>query len=230
MMTILGLGSYSIGDFISFSDEVYFRFFVRQLEACWPLLILVLIAGIAIPVFAGMGKPKAAAIALTISFAASAITFHFKYFAELSPIGTVFGWAFLIQIPLLLVWGFFETSGEPFRPSVTTITGVAISAFALIGYPLLTQGAERGWKGAEYFGMAPDPTVCLCYSLVLMAARPRWALLLLPIPLVWSFVSWGTLDTFEAKTALALPAVSLITIAAIIWKAIRGEPMEDIRA
>ena len=107
---------------------------------------------------------------------------------------------------------------------------MAISVFALIGYPLLTQGAGRGWKGAEYFGMAPDPTICLCYGLALMAARPRWALLLLPIPLVWTFVSWGTLDTFESKIALILPAVGLITIAAIIWKAIRGKTQKDILA
>ena len=38
-MPIMGLGSYSVSDFISFSDEVYFRFFVRQFEACWPLLL-----------------------------------------------------------------------------------------------------------------------------------------------------------------------------------------------
>ena len=230
MMTILGLGSYSISDFISFSDEVYFRFFVRQLEACWPLLILSSIAGIAIPVLAGMSKTKAAAIALAISFAISAITFHFKYFAELSPIGTVFGWAFLIQVPLLLAWGCLETSRQPFRPSVHAITGLAISAFGLVLYPLLTRSEEWGWKGAAYFGMAPDPTVCLCYGLALMAARPLWTLMLLPIPLVWTFVSWGTLDTFEAKTALILPVLALITIAAIIWKAIRTKAEKDIEA
>ena len=228
MMAIMGLGSYSVSDFISFSDEVYFRFFVRQFETYWPLLILMLIAGIAIPILACMGKPRASAITLAIAFASVAITFHFKYFAELSPIGTIFGWAFLTQIPLLPIWGFLEKSHERFQPSVHSITGILIASFALIGYPLLTLGEEWGWKGARYFGMAPDPTVCLCFGIVLLCTRPLWALLLLPIPLIWTFVSWATLDTFEMKTALVLPMIGLITIAAIIWKGIRERTRKDI--
>ena len=230
MMPITAFTSYSIGDFVSFSDEVYFRFFVRQFESCWPVHIAMLLAGIAILVFAFRGKPKVVAALLAIPLACSSVTFLFKYYAELSPVGTVFGWAFLIQIPLLLTWGFLESSRETFRPSVHSITGILISSFALIGYPLLTLGEEWGWKGAAYFGMAPDPTICLCMGLALMSARPLWALLLLPIPLLWTFASWGTLDTFESKTALALPVISLITIAAMIWKAFRGKAQKDILA
>ena len=101
------------------------------------------------------------------------------------------------------------------------------AAFALIGYPILTLGEEGGWKGAEYFGMAPDPTVCLCYGIVLLCARPCWALLLLPIPLRWTFASWATLDTFEAKTALVLPAIALIAMASVAMKAMPKSSSES---
>ncbi len=228
-MPISALTSYSIRDFISFSDEVYFRFFVRQFEAVWPTHIAMLVVGVVILAFGYKGKPSAVAVAMAIPLACSALTFHFKYFAELSPIGTVFGWAFLIQILLLLVWGFLQSSTESFRPTVHAITGISISAFALIGYPLLTKGGEWGWQGAEIFGMAPDPTICLCFGAILLAARPLWSLLLLPIPLLWSFATWATLDTFESNYAFVLPLVALITLAATIWKAVsrRSSRTED---
>lgn len=214
------LGSYSVSNFISFVDEVYFRIFVRQFEAWWPAHLLMLALGIAIIIMAFYGKIRMLALALAIPFAFCAITFHLRLYAELTPIGKFFGWAFLIQIPLILIWGFVTKSRETFRPNVHTLTGSAIALFGILGYPVLGLLAEREWSGADYFGMAPDPTICFFLGITLISARPVWLLMLFPIPLLWTIATWGTLDNFEAPFAVTLPIIAAITIAAAIWKTI----------
>ncbi len=213
-------GSYSISNFISFMDEVYFRLFERQFEAWWPAHLLMLALGIAIIIFAWMGKIRTIAVGLGIPLAVCAITFHFRLYAELTPVGKVFGWAFLIQIPLVLIWGFVTKSKEVFRPAVHTVGGTAIAGFAMFGYPILSLLAERKWQGAEYFGMAPDPTICFFLGIALICARPAWFFLFLPIPLLWAFTTWGTLDSFDAPFATALPIIATTTVAGAVWKAI----------
>lgn len=211
--------SYSIHNFISFMDEVYFRLFERQFEAWWPAHLLMLTLGIAIIVLACLGKIRAVAVALAIPFAASSITFHFQFYAELTPVGKIFGWAFLIQIPLILIWGLVTKSRETFHFKVHTVTGVGIAVFGLI-YPILSLLAERKWPGAEYFGLAPDPTVCFFLGIALLCARPVWLLLLFPIPFLWTVITWATLNSFDAPFAITLPIVATITAAAAIWKAV----------
>lgn len=219
MSLLADLSSYSIRNFISFMDEVYFRLFERQFEAWWPAHLLMLVLGVAIIILACLGKNRVVAVALAIPFAACAITFHFQLYAELTPVGKIFGWAFLIQIPLILIWGFFTKSRETFRPKVHTITGTLIAVFGLL-YPVLALLSERKWSGAEYFGMAPDPTVCFFFGIALICARPIWYLLLFPIPLLWTFATWGTLDTFDEPFAITLPIIAAISVAVGIWKAI----------
>lgn len=213
------ISSYSVRNFISFLDEVYFRLFERQFEAWWPAHLLMLAVGVAILVLAWFGKTRWIAVLLGLALAASAVTFHFQLYAELTPVGRVFGWAFLAQVPLLLVWGFVTESGERFRPTVPSITGAVIAVFALAAYPALILFTERDAKGSEMFGMAPDPTVAFVLGILLMCARPVWLLLLFPVPLVWAFVSGATLDVFEVPFAPVLPAIAGIALVAGIWKA-----------
>ncbi|MFK7852029.1 MAG: DUF6064 family protein [Akkermansiaceae bacterium] len=212
------IGNYSISNFISFMDEVYFRLFERQFEAWWPAHLLILALGIAIIVLACLGKIRAVAIGLAIPFAVCAITFHFQLYAELTPVGKLFGWAFLIQIPFILTWGFLTKFRGTFRPNLHTITGALIAIFGLVGYPSLSLLAERKWKAAEYFGMAPDPTMCFFLGILLICARPIWYLLLLPLPMLWAFVTWGTLDSLRAPFAITLPIVSIVCLLAAVSK------------
>ena len=220
MSLIENPGSYSIRNFIPFTDEVYFRLLERQFETWWPAHLLMLAAGASILVLVCLGKIRTVAAALALPFAACAVTFHFRLYAELTPVGKIFGWAFLAQIPLILIWGFASKARETFRPAVHTVTGAAIAAFGLAGYPALSLLTDRTWQGAAYFGMAPDPTICVFLGIALICARPTWLFLLLPIPLLWAFVTWGTLDSLGAPHALVLPIVSAMALAAGVWKTV----------
>ncbi|HSP41608.1 MAG TPA: DUF6064 family protein, partial [Luteolibacter sp.] len=202
------LGSYSIRNFIPFLDEVYFRLFERQYEDLWPLHLLTLAGGVAAIVLAWLGKTRATAVLLGFTFAVCAVTFHFRLYAELTPVGSVFGWAFLIQIPLLLIWGFTTKRQERFRPTVPTVTGAAIAVFALAIHPFLAIATGREPAGAECLGMAPDPTAAFILGILLITARPVWFLLLFPIPLLWSATTGATLDSLDAPLPMTLPILA----------------------
>ena len=214
------LGSYSVSNFISFGDEVYFRLFERHFEKWEPGHTLMLIHGANIILFAWLGKTRTIAIGLAAALAFCAVTFHFRLYAELTPVGKVFGWAFLIQSALILLWGSTSKPTGKLRPTVPVLAGAAVAVFGLAIYPFLALGAERSVSGAQYFGMSPDPTICLMLGILLMCARPLWFLLLLPIPILWSAATGGTLDTLGARFAMTLPVIASVTVAASIWKAI----------
>ena len=213
------ISSYSVKNFIPFGDEVYFRLFERHFEKWWPLHPLMLALGVIILVLAWLGKSRALAVALAVPIVFCAVTFHFQLYAELTPLGKYFGWAFLIEAALILLWGFAGKPFGKFRPTLPAIIGAALAVFGLAIYPFLALDAERKLTGAEYLGMSPDPTICFVLGIFLMSKQPLWFLLLFPIPFLWAAATAGTIDALGAPMAMTLPVVSAIAfIVAIAWK------------
>lgn len=216
-----GISSYAVGDFIPFVDEVYYRLFERQFEAWWPVHLLLLASGVIALAFACMGKNRIVAVLLGFLLLVCSVTFHFRLYAELTPVGSIFGWAFLVQIPLVLAWGFMTKFHQSFRPDFPTIAGAAIAMFGLAVYPLLAFATERSGLGAaEYLGMAPDPTVCFIMGILLMSARSYWFLLLFPIPLLWSATTGATLNALDAPLPMTLPVLAAVALSTSIYKAV----------
>lgn len=216
------VSGYSIGDFISFTDEVYFRLFERQHEAWWPAHLLLLLVGVGALTFAWLGKNRIVSILLGVPLLVSAVTFHFQLYAELTPVGQIFGWAFLAQALLILVWGFVSKPGESLRPTLPVMAGVVIAVFGLVIYPLLFLMTDRSATESEYIGMAPDATACFAVGILLMSARPLWFLLLLPIPMLWAATTWATLNALEVppSQSMILPILTAFAIIAATYKAI----------
>lgn len=206
------LSSYSVKNFIPFIDEVYFRLFERHFEKWWPAHPFMLALGIAIIVLAWMGKTRVLAVALTVPLVFCAVTFHFLLYAELTPLGKYFGWAFLLQAALLLLWGFSAKPSGKGKLSVSSLLGTVIAVFGISIYPFLVLSEEGTLTGAQYLGMSPDPTICFVLGILLMAARPLWFFLLYPIPFLWAAATAGTLDTFNIPQAMTLPIIACIAL------------------
>lgn len=212
------LGSYSVGNFIPFMPASYFRLFERQFESLWPLHPALLALGIAAMVLAVLGKGRPVAVILAAAMATAAVTFHFRLYAELTPVGRVFGWAFLAQGILLLGWGFISRfDGRP-RLDVSAWIGMALAVFGVAVYPLMALVSERNLTGAEYFALAPEPTACVTLGVLLIIARPLWLLLLLPVPLLWCVVSGATLKALEAPFAMLPSAIAVVAILSFFAK------------
>lgn len=216
------LSSYSVGNFIPFMPASYFRLFERQFETLWPLHPALLVLGIAAIVLAVLGKGRAAAVILAAAMATAAVTFHFRLYAELTPVGRVFGWAFLAQGILLLAWGFLSRFDGRSRFDVAAWIGMALAVFGVAVYPLMALVSERNLAGAEFFALAPDPTVCATLGVLLIIARPLWLLLLLPVPLLWCVVSGATLKALEAPFAILPTSIAGIAFLSFLVKAARS--------
>jgi Family of unknown function (DUF6064) len=207
--------SYRLSDFLLFAPRVYWRMFERHNEAVWPLQLAMLAAGIAAFVLAVLrprfhGRLIATLLALAWGFVAW--SFLWQHYATINWAAAYVAPIFGLQALLLLVLGgFLDRLTLGWRDA--RLAGLLLTAFALAGYPLLAPLFGRPWAAAEIFGIAPDPTAIGTLGLLLLA-RGRAAILLLPVPLIWCLVSATTLWAMEAREAWIPAAAGVLAVAA----------------
>jgi hypothetical protein len=129
---------------------------------------------------------------------------------------------------LLLVIGSLRDGLAFDRRGPAGWTGYLILGFALAGQPLLAPLQGRGWASSEVFGIAPDPTAMATLG-VLLLAHGRLLPLLLPIPVLWCFLSGVTLRTMGEPQAWALYGVLALAVPAWTWTMIRRRGSPDMR-
>jgi hypothetical protein len=200
--------SYRLSDFLLFSPRVYWRMFELHNQALWPLPLVTLALGIAMVALA-IFRPKQSgrwiAIVLAMLWAWVGWSFVWERYATINWTAAYAAPLFALEALLLLVLGVRDRlSFEP--RSARGGAGTLLVALAL-GYPLLVPLFDRRWQGAEFFGLAPDPTAIATLGFLLMA-RSRSGLLLYPIPLLWCLLSglalWAMADAQGWILALAL--------------------------
>lgn len=207
--------SYSLSDLMMFSKDTYFRLFELHNRALWPGQLAVLAAAVAVAALALRGGPSAGRLISTILagfWLACSWFFLLERYASIHLAAPLFAVAFALQALLLLWLGLVRNHfavGKASRPAVAP--GWMGVAFAFAGYPLLAPLSGRPWLQAELVGLAPDPTAAATLALAVLAARPPWVLV--AIPIAWSLVSAATLWSLGARgQALTLPAMALLTI------------------
>lgn len=192
--------SYSLSDFLLFSPRAYWRMFELHNAEWWPLPLATLAAGIAalaLVLFRPRQHAHWIALILAVLWAWVAWSFFWQRYATINWAAAYVAPAFALQAALLLVIGTWRDRLRFDRPRVIGAVGNALSAFAILVYPLLSPIFGRPWIGAEIFGIAPDPTVLGTLGFLLLA-RGRWTFALLPIPLLWCVASGITLWAIEA--------------------------------
>jgi hypothetical protein len=216
------LGGYTLDRFIPFTAEVYFRLFERLNEAPAPARLALPLSGLAAAVLALRGRPGPAAACLAAAFASMAWLYQFRLYAELTPVGLVFGGLFLAQALAVAVWGAFARAAPAPRSAFVTGAGLVLIATGLGLLPVLAPATGQPWRAAQVFGLAPDPTVLAGLGLLLVAASPRWLLALLPVPLLWCAVNAATLHVLGATaSAGVLIAAAVLALAGTAANAFR---------
>ena len=89
---------------------------------------------------------------------------------------------------------------------------MALAAFALGAYPLLSPLQGRSWWSAEIFGIAPDPTAVATLGF-LLTLRGRWALMLWPLPVLWCLLAGLTLHAMDEPQAVLPPLAAVLALA-----------------
>jgi hypothetical protein len=206
--------SYRLSDFLLFSPRVYWRMFELHNAALWPLPLAMLalgVAAVAVAILRPQQSGRPIAILLAVLWAWVGWSFVWERYATINWTAVYAAPLFAIEALLLLIIG-GGLNRLAFDPrGVRGLAGILLIALAL-GYPLLAPLFGRPWHGAEFFGIAPDPTAIATLGFVLMA-RGRSILLLYPIPLLWCLASdltlWAMADAQAWTLALMLAILPL---------------------
>jgi len=207
--------TYTLSDFLLFSPKTYYRLFELYNRDLWPGQVLALALGVALLVLLRRGGPargRIIAAILAACWAWIAWAFHAERYAGINWAATYFAAAFAVEA-LLLLWTGVIRGRLTFVPSADAAgrAGRALLLFALFAQPLLGPLLGRGWRQAEIFGLAPDPTVVATLG-VLLAAVPGRGRHLLVVPLLWCAVSGAFLWAMAAPDALVMPAAGLLVL------------------
>ena len=204
--------TYTLSDFLMFSQRSYYRMIDLYNEAVWPAHLLALAAGLVVIGCIARPAPRRRRIALLVLAAAwawVAWAYHLERYADINTAGSWFALAFGVQALLLCCMALRAQGAAPARMQKQVALGLA--GLAVIAYPLLAPGSSRGWGQAEVFGIAPDPTAIATLG-VLLASRANPITWL--IPLAWCAVSGATLMELRVGYAWLLPTFAILAIAA----------------
>ncbi len=202
--------TYSLSDFLMFSARSYYRQFELMNRELWPLQLLALAAGVLL--IAGMMRPRAQAsraafAVLALAWAWVGWAYHLERYADINTGAPWFAAGFGVQA-VLLAWMTLRTAAQPAAGVQGWLARLLV--IAALAYPLLAPLVGRSLLQAEFFGLAPDPTVVATLGALLFWRAP-WPLWL--IPLAWCAISSATLLELRAAQAWALPPLALAAVA-----------------
>jgi len=194
--------------------------FGRASAAVWPMQIVWYLAAVAIVALA-LRPVRRSSQLICVLAAAYFAWVGIAYFAWQMP-GMHYSWlwatVFTLQAVLLVVAG-VARSDLVIRPSwdLASGLGAVFIAYALIGYPLVGVLEGHALRVVPVFGVSPCASVIFFFGLLLWAAPPAPAYVLL-LPLAWSL---GAAPPDLARGVAAdygMLIAALITAGLIIWR------------
>jgi hypothetical protein len=205
--------TYRLGSFLLFSPRTYYRLFELYNTAIWPAQLLALALGLGIAALLLRGGPATRWIgaALSACWLWSGVAFLAWRYARINWAATDFAWAFALEAAFLL-WTALRgriTFGPP--ADLVGRAGFAIVLVSVAILPLLAPILGRGWRSAEIFGLAPDPTAVATLGALLAAkGRRRWPLMVIPV--LWCLVTGATLLAMASPDFWVAPLLSAVSV------------------
>lgn len=214
--------TYTLSDFLLFSARTYYRLFELYNREIWPGQLVALALGVVILacLFSGAAwRGKAATAILAACWLWVAWAFHAERYATINWAANYFAIGFVIEALLLLWAGIVRAEPACMLPGGTIhIAGMCLFLFALVVQPLIGPMMDRSWLQAEFFGIAPDPTVVATLGILLAEPRrPLWLLVIIPI--IWCLISGATLWAMGSRDALVMPLVALLALLLVVREA-----------
>jgi hypothetical protein len=211
--------TYSLRDFLLFSPRTYYRLFELYNKAIWPAQLAALVLGLVI--LALLRRPGGARGRVITAILAGcwlwvAIAFHAQRYATINTAAISFAWGFGLEAALLIWTGIVRGRLSFERPAgPASRAGLWIFLFALAIEPMLGLALHRGWRQAEIFGVAPDPTAIATLGVLLLAnSRGRW--LLFVVPAIWCAITGATLLAMKVPVSWIPPVAAVIAVALAI--------------
>ncbi|MEC7378304.1 MAG: hypothetical protein VX421_11880 [Pseudomonadota bacterium] len=208
--------SYSLQDFVMFGPQVFLRLFVRINVDLWPWQLLGVAASLLIPFMLVSDhslRRKLGLFLIGLAWMSSGYGFLVGYFGPINWPATGFGWAFVGQGAFLLFAVLRDTL--PSRP-VSRSPLFILWFLAVLALPWLVVGESGSWQSVAVFGVDPWATAAAgAVATPLLASA--WRRLYLISPLVWALASAAMFWALATPWLLALPAATLVLLAAALW-------------
>ncbi len=206
--------TYSLSDFLPFSQATYQRLFELYNSRFWPAVLIGLAIGLWLLwlLYRPAAPLRLACGIFGVCWLWIAWAFFWESYAPLMWSAGYWAIAFAAQGVLLLTLAaaprctWFGSGGSPTR------IGQGLLVFAVLLMPLLGLLGHQGWNGLGLFGSAPDPTAIATLGLLMRLERPRLGLLLMIVPALWSLFSGLTLLALDDPLWPLLPAAAVVAI------------------
>lgn len=226
--------TYSLGDFLMFSPQAWYRMLELHNRAWWPLQIVAAVMGTCLAWAVHRRLRPALRLGLVLAGASLlfvAWTFHWGPHAGINLAAPYFAFAFGAQGLWMIGLAVWQRPLALARGASDTVSRLALALLvgALLLYPALVLVWSRPMAQAEWFGLAPDPTMLAALAVVLMLPgsqglrHPRVTFALLAVvPLAWCAVTGLTLWTLGAADWWLMPVAGSLACVAAGWSAVRS--------
>ncbi len=186
--------SYSLSDFILFTDKAYYRQFELYNHAIWPLHLIAIVFSLVI-IYALWKKPAWAgrlnAVLLAVSWVWVAWAFLFERFYQIHVVANWYALGFVLQAGLIIWYGVIKNQFALFVQSQPRINiGLVLLFISLIIYPFIAFITGRSWLQFEMFSLTPDPTVLATLAILYLC---KVSSVLYVVPIIWLLISGMTL-------------------------------------
>ena len=208
--------TYTVGNFVPFTTEVYLRLIERVNEAWWPLHLAAAAIGVVALVLVLAGRRRLAGPVLGLLWAWTAYGFFHQFYANLNWAGVWFARAFYLQA-LLLAFLMPVVCRAEIAPPVRARTGLLLAGIGLV-WPLISAIGRDNLLQAEVVGIHPEPTAIFSLGAILLTLQGRWLWIMLPVPILWCLVSGLSLWVLGLFQAALLFAAAATVMLGVVWK------------
>jgi hypothetical protein len=210
---------------LPFGIDAFLDVFARMNAALWPAQVGAYALGAAALFLALRGGDRAARAVpalLAGAWAFVAVVYHLVFFAPLNPAARLFGGAFLVEAILLGEAAIRRRLTFGWTGSARALVGLAVVAYAGVGYPALGLALGHGWPRAPMFGVAPCPTTIFTFGILLLARGPVPPRLLV-LPFLWALLGLSAALQLGVREDLGL-VVSAVVATSLLLLARRAPP------
>lgn len=221
--------TYRPDDFLMFSLRAWYRLLELHNRAWWPMQAVAVMLGAGLMWAVHLRLRAALRLGLMLAGASLlfvAWAFHWGPHAGINLAAPYFAFAFGIEGLLLIGVALLRSQLVLSYGQGTTPAGVALLGAAVLLYPISALLWTRPLAQAEWFALAPDPTMLATLAVLLLLCggqglqRPRrTCTLLLVLPLVWCAVTGAMSWALDAPGWWIMPAAAVLVCAQAVSSA-----------
>jgi hypothetical protein len=161
---------------------------------------------------------RAIALILASFWAFTGVAYHLMSFSAINPAARFFGVAFVIEACLIAFNGMRGRLEFGVRRDARSRIGLALVAWAMIGYPLAGALLGHGYPHGPVFALTPCPLLIFTFGLLLLAKKVPGSMV--RIPLMWTIVGTAAAFALGVTEDVTLALSALVFYALLVGPAV----------